>query len=151
MSHSGLHGKSNLLRSLLPDSVKRVLEKGINLYSLHTKRHGRNESFWVAWEKRLIQVFFRNTEYLTSIQAPFELAVNQVLEHLKRNIKGDYVKPITGGLLLQIFAAIDVHVAGIRNLLFSSVEIFFTMLCFSMCGLEIVNDIMVLLLNINSY
>ncbi|GJZ07019.1 tRNA ligase 1 [Tanacetum coccineum] len=105
IDHFGSLVKMPLLksgRSLLPDSVKRVLEEGINLYRLHTKRHGRKTPStegmyvreWVAWEEQLREVLSKNAKYLTSFQVPFELAVNQVLEQLKRIMKGDYVNCI---------------------------------------------------------
>nr|GEW23186.1 tRNA ligase 1 isoform X1 [Tanacetum cinerariifolium] len=49
---------------------------------------------WVAWEEQLREV-------------PFELAVNQVLEQLKRIMKGDYVKPINK------LAALETHPSSI--------------------------------------
>ncbi|KAK1429516.1 hypothetical protein QVD17_11725 [Tagetes erecta] len=118
-------------RSPLPDSVKTVLEEGINLYRLHTNRHGRLESTkgtyakeWVLWEKQLREVLFGNADYLTSIQVPFEFAVNQVLEQLKRIMKGEYVTPISEKRKFGtiVFAAIDVPVADVHNLLSSISE-----------------------------
>ncbi|CAI9105205.1 OLC1v1004078C1 [Oldenlandia corymbosa var. corymbosa] len=88
-------------RSPLPDSVKSVMEEGINLYKLHTNRHGRLESTkgtyakeWAQWEKRLREVLSKNAEYLNSIQVPFEYAVQQVMEQLKAVARGEYVAPI---------------------------------------------------------
>nr|GEU94686.1 tRNA ligase 1 [Tanacetum cinerariifolium] len=113
-------------RSPLPDSVNTVLEEGINLYRLHRNRHGRLESTkgtyvkeWVAWEKQLREVLSKNAEYLKSIQVPFDLAANQVLEQLKKIMKGDYITPISEKRKFGtiVFAAIDVHVADIHNLL----------------------------------
>ncbi|KAI3687795.1 hypothetical protein L1987_81498 [Smallanthus sonchifolius] len=113
-------------RSPIPDSVKTVLEEGINLYRLHTKRHGRSESSkgtyakdWVLWEKQLREVLSGNADYLTSIQVPFEFAVNQVLEQLKRIMKGEYVTPISEKRKFGtiVFAAIDVPVTEVHNLL----------------------------------
>ncbi|XP_076937980.1 tRNA ligase 1-like [Bidens hawaiensis] len=113
-------------RSPLPDSVKTVLEEGINLYRLHTNRHGRSEpskgtyrNEWVLWEKQLREVLSRNADYLTSIQVPFEFAVNQVMEQLKRIMKGEYVTPVSEKRKFGtiVFAAIDVPVTDVHNLL----------------------------------
>ncbi|KAM0008902.1 putative tRNA ligase 1 [Helianthus debilis subsp. tardiflorus] len=113
-------------RSPIPDSVKTVLEEGINLYRLHTNRHGRSEPSkgtyakdWVLWEKQLREVLFRNADYLASIQVPFEIAVDQVLEQLKRIMKGEYITPISEKRKFGtiIFAAIDVPIADVHNLL----------------------------------
>ncbi|KAL0916856.1 hypothetical protein M5K25_014400 [Dendrobium thyrsiflorum] len=64
-------------RSPLPDSLRSILEEGLNLYRLHTSRHGRAEpnkgsyaKEWVQWEKRLREVLLRNSDYLNSIQHP---------------------------------------------------------------------------------
>ncbi|KAJ0710317.1 putative tRNA ligase 1 [Helianthus annuus] len=75
---------------------------------------------WVLWEKQLREVLFRNADYLASIQVLFEIAVDQVLEQLKRIMKGEYVTPISSekskfGTI--VFAAIDVPVADLHNLL----------------------------------
>ncbi|KAJ9546068.1 hypothetical protein OSB04_025775 [Centaurea solstitialis] len=113
-------------RSPLPDSVKTVLEEGINLYWLHNRRHGRLESTkgtyvkeWVTWEKQLREVLSGNDEYLTSIQVPFESAVDQVLGQLKRITKGEYTTPTSEKRKFGtiVFAAIDVPVADICDLL----------------------------------
>ncbi|XP_071701268.1 tRNA ligase 1 [Rutidosis leptorrhynchoides] len=115
-------------RSPIPDSVKMVLEKGIDLYRLHTNRHGRLESTkgtyvkdWVEWEKQLRQVLSKNAEYMISIQVPFEFAVEQVLEQLKRIMKGEYVTPISEKRKFGpiVFAAIDITPADVHNLLSS--------------------------------
>lgn len=113
-------------RSPLPDSVSTVLEEGISLYRLHTNKHGRMESTkgtyareWVAWEKQLREVLLANAEYLTSIQVPFEFAVKQVVEQLKKIMKGEYVTPVSEKRKFGtiVFAAIDVPVADIHTLL----------------------------------
>lgn len=113
-------------RAPLPDSVKSVMEDGINLYQLHTKRFGRVESTkgayageWVKWEKQLREVLLGNAEYLNSIQVPFEFAVKQVLEQLKLVAKGEYVAPITEkrNLGTIVFAAVTLPVAEIHELL----------------------------------
>ncbi|CAI9289453.1 unnamed protein product [Lactuca saligna] len=118
-------------RGPLPDSVKTILEEGINLYRLHTNRHGRLESTkgtyireWVTWEKQLREVLFQNAEYLTSIQVPFEFAVNHVKEELKKITKGEYETPSSEKRKFGtiVFAAIDVPVADVHNLLSNIAE-----------------------------
>ncbi|XP_030968694.1 tRNA ligase 1 isoform X3 [Quercus lobata] len=113
-------------RNPLPDPVKSILEEGINLYNLHSSQHGRLDSTkgsyakeWVKWEKQLREVLFSNTEYLNSVQVPFEFAVKQVLEQLKNIAKGDYSTPDTekrkfGAI---VFAAVNVPVTEIQTLL----------------------------------
>ncbi|XP_071698665.1 tRNA ligase 1-like isoform X2 [Rutidosis leptorrhynchoides] len=101
-------------RSPLPDSVKMVLEKGIDLYRLQNK--GKYLKDWVEWEKQLREVLSKNAEYVISIQVPFESAVKQVLEQLKRIIKREYVTP-TSDKRKFVFAAIDVNAADVHNLL----------------------------------
>ncbi|XP_065865631.1 tRNA ligase 1 [Euphorbia lathyris] len=114
-------------RSPLPDPVRMILEEGINLYKLHTSRHGRLESTkgsyakeWSNWEKRLREVLFGNAEYLKSVQVPFESAVQQVLEQLKAIAKGEYTTtPLTHRKKLGtiVFAAVNLPVADISRLL----------------------------------
>ncbi|KAK9279399.1 hypothetical protein L1049_013078 [Liquidambar formosana] len=113
-------------RSPLPDPVKSILEEGINLYKLHTDRHGRLESTkgtyaedWSKWEKQLREILFGNAEYLNSIQVPFEFAVKQVLEQLRTIAKGEYTTPSTekrkfGSI---VFAAVSLPVSEIQSLL----------------------------------
>ncbi|XP_040991726.1 tRNA ligase 1 [Juglans microcarpa x Juglans regia] len=113
-------------RSPLPDSVKSILEEGIDLYKLHTTRHGRLESTkgsyakeWAKWEKELRKVLFGNAEYLNSIQVPFEFAVKQVLEELKKIAKGDYSTPDTekrkfGNI---VYAAVDLPLTEFQSVL----------------------------------
>jgi hypothetical protein len=62
-------------RTPLPDPVKSVLEEGIDLFNLHSRRHGRLESTkgtyaaeWTKWEKQLRDTLVANSEYLSSIQ-----------------------------------------------------------------------------------
>ncbi|XP_058004251.1 tRNA ligase 1 isoform X3 [Hevea brasiliensis] len=109
-------------RSPLPDPVRSILEEGINLYRLHTNKYGRLESTkgsyakeWANWEKRLREVLFSNAEYLNSIQVPFESAVKQVLEQLRKIAKGEYTTPIIERRKLGtiVFAAIDLPVPEI--------------------------------------
>ncbi|KAL9235068.1 hypothetical protein vseg_009864 [Gypsophila vaccaria] len=113
-------------RDCLPDSVKAILEEGINLYRLHTKRHGRMESTkgtyamdWSKWEKQLRQTLLYNAEYLSSIQVPFESAVSSVVEQLKAISRGDYVPPSTEKKRLGaiVYAAVSLPVSEIFHLL----------------------------------
>lgn len=113
-------------RSCLPDSVKSVLEEGTNLYRLHTKRHGRLESTkgtyvkeWAKWEKHMRETLSSNSEYLNSIQVPFESAVESVLEQLKTIAKGDYITPSTEKRRLGeiVFAGVSLPVTEVHRLL----------------------------------
>lgn len=113
-------------RDPLPDSVKSILEEGLNLYQLHQRRHGRAEPTkgsyakdWAKWEKQLREVLFSNADYLISIQVPFEFAVEKVLEQLRTIAKGDYSTPSTekrkfGNI---VYAAVSLPVGEIRSLL----------------------------------
>ncbi|CAA7026259.1 unnamed protein product [Microthlaspi erraticum] len=113
-------------RSPLPDPVKSVLEEGIDLFQLHSRRHGRIESAkgtyaaeWTKWEKQLRDVLAANSKYLNSIQVPFESAVQQVREELKRIAKGEYRPPSSektkhGSI---VFAAINLPVTQVHSLL----------------------------------
>uniref|UniRef100_A0A2P2M261 tRNA ligase phosphodiesterase domain-containing protein n=1 Tax=Rhizophora mucronata TaxID=61149 RepID=A0A2P2M261_RHIMU len=109
-------------RSPLPDPVRSILEEGLSLYKLHTKRHGRLESTkgtyakeWTKWEKQLRGILSANAEYLDSIQVPFEFAVKQVSEQLRSVAKGDYQTPITEKRKLGtiVFAAASLPVTEI--------------------------------------
>ncbi|KAE9463480.1 hypothetical protein C3L33_04628, partial [Rhododendron williamsianum] len=166
-------------RSPLPDSLKSILEEGINLFKLHQTRHGsahiscktlglgfsqrsnfslkganehlqllvldpvqdnaiqmelqsltksratgrRRSSItaavwtpplyfhwencwlestkgsyandWAKWEKQLRETLCASADYLNSIQVPFEVAVEQVVEQLRSVVKGDYKMPST--------------------------------------------------------
>ncbi|XP_022157928.1 tRNA ligase 1 [Momordica charantia] len=113
-------------RSPLPDNLKTILEEGLSLYKLHTSRHGRADSTkgsyakeWAKWEKQLRETLFGNTEYLNSIQVPFEVAVQDVLEQLKKIAKGDYKTPISERRKSAtiVFAAVSLPVQEIQNLL----------------------------------
>uniref|UniRef100_A0A0E0HXR8 tRNA ligase phosphodiesterase domain-containing protein n=4 Tax=Oryza TaxID=4527 RepID=A0A0E0HXR8_ORYNI len=110
----------------LPDEVKAILDEGISLFRLHQSRHGRAEPSkgayakeWAQWEKRLRQVLFANTDYLNSIQVPFDFAVKEVLEQLKSVAKGDLKTPDTtkrkfGNI---VFAAVTLPPADILGAL----------------------------------
>ncbi|XP_021746101.1 tRNA ligase 1-like [Chenopodium quinoa] len=113
-------------RASLPDPVKSVLEEGINLYKLHTKRHGRMDSSkgsyakdWANWERHMRETLLCNSEYLNSIQVPFESAVNSVLEQLKAIAKGDYITPSSEKRRLGaiVYAGVSLPVTEIRHLL----------------------------------
>ncbi|KAK4440773.1 tRNA ligase 1 [Sesamum alatum] len=113
-------------RSPLPECVRSTLEEGIDLYKLHTRRHGRMESTkgtyaqeWTKWEQQLRDTLFGNSEYLNSIQVPFEVAVEKVLEQLRAIAKGEYTAPSTekrrfGAI---VFAAVSLPVSDILSLL----------------------------------
>ncbi|XWS71328.1 hypothetical protein CRYUN_Cryun03dG0128800 [Craigia yunnanensis] len=113
-------------RRSLPVSLRLILEEGINLYNLHTNRHGRLESTkgtyaqeWAKWEKKLRETLSANAEYLDSIQVPFEFAVQQVVEQLRKIAKGEYTVPSTEKRKLGtiVFAAVNLPVAEIQSLL----------------------------------
>lgn len=112
-------------RSPLPEILRSTLEEGINLYKLHTNRHGRLESTkgsyskeWANWEKQLRETLHENAEYLNSIQIPFEFAVEKVLEQIKSIAKGEYRPPSTEkrNLGAIVFAAITLPVSEIQSL-----------------------------------
>ncbi|XP_062082011.1 tRNA ligase 1 [Humulus lupulus] len=118
-------------RSPLPDSVKSILEEGINLYNLHSNRHGRLESTkgtyaneWAKWEKQLREVLLGNAEYLNSIQVPFDFAVKEVLEQLRKISKGEYKTPDTGKRTVGniVYAAVSLPVTGMKSLLDNLLE-----------------------------
>lgn len=113
-------------RDPLPDPLRSVLEEGINLYDLHTRRHGRLESTkgtyaqeWGKWEKKLRDTLLANSEYLNSIQVPFEFAVQQVAEQLRKIAKGEYIVPSAEKRKLGtiVFAAVNLPGAEIQSLL----------------------------------
>ncbi|KAK4709518.1 hypothetical protein R3W88_030443 [Solanum pinnatisectum] len=113
-------------RSPLPDSVRSIVQEGINLYRLHTNKHGRLESTkgtyvkeWVKWEKQLRDILLGNADYLNSIQVPFEFAVKEVLEQLKAIARGEYAAPSSEKRKLGsiVFAAISLPVPEILGLL----------------------------------
>ncbi|KAJ0244827.1 tRNA ligase 1 [Hirschfeldia incana] len=113
-------------RSPLPDPVKSILEEGIDLFQLHRRRHKKLESAkgtyaagWCKWEKQLRDTLAANSEYFSSVQVPFESAVQQVREELKRIAKGEYKPPSSektqhGSIT---FAAINLPVTQVHSLL----------------------------------
>uniref|UniRef100_A0A0D9WWF4 tRNA ligase phosphodiesterase domain-containing protein n=1 Tax=Leersia perrieri TaxID=77586 RepID=A0A0D9WWF4_9ORYZ len=115
-------------RAPFPCEVKAILDEGISLFRLHQSRHGRADPSkgayakeWTQWEKRLRQVLFANTDYLNSIQVPFDFAVKEVLEQLKSVAKGD-LKIKTPGIEKRkfgniVFAAVTLPPADILGLL----------------------------------
>ncbi|MED6159771.1 hypothetical protein PIB30_045298 [Stylosanthes scabra] len=113
-------------RTPLPEAVHSVLEEGIDLYKLHSKRHGRLESTkgsyaqeWTKWEKKLRDILSGNADYFNSVQVPFEFAVKQVQEELQKVAKGDYVPPVIEERKLGtiVFAALSVPVSEIQAVL----------------------------------
>ncbi|KAL0723717.1 hypothetical protein Bca4012_038316 [Brassica carinata] len=105
-------------RSPLPDPVKSILEEGIDLFQLHSRRHGRWRN-GLKWEKQLRDTLAANSEYFNSVQVPFESAVQQVREELKRIAKGEYKPPSSvktehGSIT---FAAINLSVTQVHSLL----------------------------------
>ncbi|GFQ02089.1 hypothetical protein PHJA_002352800 [Phtheirospermum japonicum] len=113
-------------RSPLPEPVRSILEEGINLYKLHSGRHGRMEPTkgtyakdWAKWEKQLRETLLGNAEYLKSIQVPFESAVENVHNQLKAIAKGEYTAPSTEKRKFGtiVFAAISLPVSEILGLL----------------------------------
>ncbi|KAH0854504.1 LOW QUALITY PROTEIN: hypothetical protein HID58_069186, partial [Brassica napus] len=113
-------------RSPLPVPVKSILEEGIDLFQLHSRRHGRLESAkgtyaveWTKWENQLRNTLIANSEYINYVQVPFESAVQQVREELKRIAKGEYKPPSSektkhGSIT---FAAINLPVTQVHSLL----------------------------------
>uniref|UniRef100_M1CM50 Translation elongation factor n=3 Tax=Solanum tuberosum TaxID=4113 RepID=M1CM50_SOLTU len=106
--------------------MRSIVEEGINLYRLHTNKHGRLESTkgtyvkeWVKWEKQLRDILLGNADYLNSIQVPFEFAVKEVLEQLKAIARGEYAAPSSEKRKLGsiVFAAISLPVPEILGLL----------------------------------
>ncbi|XP_027345379.1 tRNA ligase 1 isoform X2 [Abrus precatorius] len=126
-------------RNPLPEAVQSILEEGIDLYKLHTKRHGRLESTkgsyakeWIKWEKQLRDTLCGNAEYFNSIQVPFEFAVKQVSEQLRNIAKGDYTPPDTEKRKLGtiVYAALSMPVTEIQGVL-NKVPVELTALLFS--------------------
>ncbi|XP_057449031.1 tRNA ligase 1-like isoform X2 [Lotus japonicus] len=113
-------------RNPLPEAVQCILKEGIDLFKLHSKRHGRLESTkgsyakeWIKWEKQLRDILNQTAEYFNSIQVPFDFAVKQVSEQLRNIAKGEYTAPDTETRKLGaiVFAAISVPVAEIQGVL----------------------------------
>ncbi|XP_050894247.1 tRNA ligase 1 isoform X2 [Lathyrus oleraceus] len=113
-------------RNPLPEAVQCILEEGIDLYKLHTRRHGRLESTkgtytkeWMKWETQLRDILSRNADYFNSVQVPFEFAVKQVLEQLRNIAKGDYTPPDTEKRKFGtiVFAALNLPVIEIQGVL----------------------------------
>ncbi|KAH9311379.1 hypothetical protein KI387_026414, partial [Taxus chinensis] len=125
----GLLVKMPLLKSdrdPLPESIKGVLEEGLNLYKLHSNKHGRQEPSkgsyakdWFMWEKRNRDILFANADYLNVIQVPFEHVVKHVLEDLRAIAKGEYEVPSTEKRTLRtiVFAAVSLVADEVKSLL----------------------------------
>ncbi|KAK4408920.1 tRNA ligase 1 [Sesamum angolense] len=95
------------------ECVRYTLEEGINLYKLHTRRHGRMESTkgtyaqeWTKWEQQSRDTLFGNSEYLNPIQG---------FEQLRAIANGDYTAPSTGKQRVGaiIFAAVSLPLSEI--------------------------------------
>ncbi|KAL5701474.1 hypothetical protein ACHQM5_026804 [Ranunculus cassubicifolius] len=122
----------NANRAPLPSPVKSMLEDGLNLYKLHIKRHGKWDSLkgsysnkWANWEKNLREVLLANAEYLNSIQVPFDVAVEQVLEQLRALAKGGFTpktNPRKRKLKTIMYAAVTLPVTEVSMVLRSLVE-----------------------------
>jgi len=90
--HFGMLVKMPLLnpnRDHFPNSIKGILDEGLNLYKLHTNRHGKLDCAkgsygkkWSRWERQLREILFANADYLTMIEVPFEHVLNHVLDDL---------------------------------------------------------------------
>ncbi|XWS52708.1 hypothetical protein CRYUN_Cryun11dG0094000 [Craigia yunnanensis] len=115
-------------RSPLPVSLRSILEEGINLYNLHTNRHGRLESTrgsyaqeWDKWEKKLRDTLSANADlsHNTYCRVPFEFAVQQVVEQLRKITKGEYTVSSTVKRKLGtiVFATVNLSIAEIQSLL----------------------------------
>ncbi|KAM7496694.1 hypothetical protein LguiA_021108 [Lonicera macranthoides] len=113
-------------RDPLPDSIKSILVEGINLYGLHTNKHGSLDSTkgtyardWARWEKQLRDTLFANSKYLYSIQVPFQIVVTQVVEQLRSVAKGECKIPSTEKRKFGtiVFAAVSLPVTEIQGLL----------------------------------
>ncbi|KAL5581540.1 hypothetical protein UlMin_013982, partial [Ulmus minor] len=74
---------------------------------------------WTKWDKQLREVLVNNAEYLNSTQVPFEFAVEEVLEQLKKVAKGEYKTPDTDKRTFGtiIFAAISLPVTEVISFL----------------------------------
>ncbi|KAH9292109.1 hypothetical protein KI387_042695, partial [Taxus chinensis] len=113
-------------RDPLPDSIKGILEEGLNLYKLHSNRHGRQEPSkgsyakdWSMWEKRNREISYAHADYLNAIQVPFEHVVKHVLEDLRAIAKGEYEIPSTEKRKLGtiVFAAVSLVAEEVKSLL----------------------------------
>lgn len=113
-------------RMPLPDPIKDVLEEGIHLFMLHSQRHRKLEPSkgtyakeWDRWEKQLRCVLLENTDYINSIQVPFDIAVSNVLEQLKAVARGEYRSPSTEKKKIGsiVFAAVSLPVDEVKSLL----------------------------------
>ncbi|KAG2260142.1 hypothetical protein Bca52824_079436 [Brassica carinata] len=134
-------------RSPLPDSVKSIIEEGIDLFQLHSRRHGSYSFGLVVCDlfcfpsnflfvvdlspqkgpmqrsglngRNSCQYFSFKFEYLNSIQVPFESAVQHVREELKRIAKGEYKPPSSEKTKHGsiVFAAINLPVTQVHSLL----------------------------------
>ncbi|XP_042002958.1 tRNA ligase 1-like isoform X1 [Salvia splendens] len=113
-------------RPPLPESVRSVLEEGLSLYKLHCRQHGKLDSTkgqyakeWTKWEKQLRDTLSANADYLNSIQVPFGVAVEKVIEQLQAIAKADYSPPSTEkrNLGAIVFAAVTLPISEIIDLI----------------------------------
>ncbi|KAL1552855.1 tRNA ligase 1-like isoform X1 [Salvia divinorum] len=113
-------------RPPLPESLKSILEEGLSLYKLHCRQHAKLDSTkgkyaeeWTKWEKQLRNTLSANADYLNSIQVPFGVAVEKVIEQLKAITKADYSPPSTEkrNLGAIVFAAVALPVSEIVDLI----------------------------------
>ncbi|KAF3643430.1 hypothetical protein FXO37_22016 [Capsicum annuum] len=74
---------------------------------------------WVKWEKQLRDILLGNSDYLNSIQVPFEFAGKEVIDQLKAIARGKYSAPTSEKRKLGsiVFAAISLPVPEILSLL----------------------------------
>ncbi|KAL2651085.1 hypothetical protein R1flu_019213 [Riccia fluitans] len=91
-------------REPLPKAIVDVFEQGLDLYKKHTSKHGRMESFkgsfkdaWAVWEALLRSTLFAHTEYLNTIQVPFQEAVKSVIDQLKAINKAGLIMHVPKG------------------------------------------------------
>ncbi|BBH04923.1 RNAligase [Prunus dulcis] len=104
-------------RNPLPDPVKSILEEGINLYKLHTAKHGsrqRNLCKGVGKMGETVAGYF-----IWQCRVPFESAVKDVSEQLRKIAQGEYKTPDTGKKKFGaiVFAAVSLPVTEISDLL----------------------------------
>ncbi|XP_042038661.1 tRNA ligase 1-like isoform X2 [Salvia splendens] len=113
-------------RPPLPESVRSILEEGLSLYKLHCRQHGKLDSTkgqyakeWTKWEKQLRDTLSANADHLNSIQVPFGVAVEKVIEQLQAIAKADYSPPSTEkrNLGAIVFAAVTLPISEIIDLI----------------------------------
>ncbi|XP_057981227.1 tRNA ligase 1-like [Malania oleifera] len=79
---------------------------------------GLYRKYWDKWERKLQDIILGNSEYLNSIQVPFESAVEQVLEQLRTITEGKFTTNIEKKKFgTVVFAAINLPIIDIQSLL----------------------------------